>query len=55
MRHTIGTQGAGEIRFYRGSRGVLLIWRVSAHGRQYSLEVRDVRALQAFDIEGSDS
>ena len=29
MGHTTGTPGAGEIRFYRGLRGVLLMGRVS--------------------------
>ena len=33
MRHTIGTLEAREIRFYRGPRGVLLIWRLSSNER----------------------
>jgi hypothetical protein len=46
--HTTGTQDAGEIRFYRGLRGVLLIGRVSAHGRRKCpLDVLDIRAFEA--------
>ena len=54
-----GTQpahtGAGEIRFYRGLRGVLLILRVSGRGRRYSLEalgVRKLRRLPTLGVQG---